>query len=171
MMPLKLAQQWVKSLLVLSLGLFGLLVGLGNVLDYNSNWQFVQHVLAMDAMEAWFDGAALKGRAITDPALQTAAYLAIIASEILFGLLCAFGGVLMLLGTLRRRRPDYVRGKTWFTLGAGLGLLLWFTGFAVIGAEYFAMWASQWNGQTKAYTFAGFILLSLIYVSQPEDGA
>ena len=38
----------IKSLLVATLGGWALLVAYGNIADYNANWQFVQHVLAMD---------------------------------------------------------------------------------------------------------------------------
>lgn len=165
---LRRAQQCFKCLLALSIALFGLLAASGNILDYDSNWQFVRHVLAMDSMEPWFNGQALKGRAITHPGWQQAAYLAIIAGELAFGLICAWGGGAMLRGALCGREEAYLRGKTLFTLGCIPALLVWYTGFAVIGGEYFAMWARQWNGQMKAYAFIGFILLSLAYLSQPE---
>jgi predicted small integral membrane protein len=42
-----------------------------NIVDYGSNYQFVQHVLSMDTT---FPDNALKGRAITDPRLWQAAY-------------------------------------------------------------------------------------------------
>jgi predicted small integral membrane protein len=77
-----------KSFLVLLIGLFALLVGVNNVLDYNSNFEFVRHVMAMDTT---FANNALKGRAITDPALHHAAYALIIAAEIATGLLCLAG--------------------------------------------------------------------------------
>src|SRR3546814_12098225 len=64
------------------------LAGFGNVTDYGSNQAFVQHVLAMDTT---FQSPALMWRAITDPALQTAAYLAIIAAEIAGAVLLWWG--------------------------------------------------------------------------------
>jgi predicted small integral membrane protein len=48
------------------LGLFGLLVAVDNVIDYGTNYAFVQHVFSMDTT---FPGNALMGRAITDPAV------------------------------------------------------------------------------------------------------
>ncbi|MFZ4171004.1 DUF2165 family protein [Enterobacter ludwigii] len=32
-------------------------------------------------------------------------------------------------------------------------VLVWYTGFAVTGGEYLAMWANQWNDQANIYTF------------------
>ena len=61
----------IKSLLVGSVALFALLVAWNNVVDYGSNFAFVQHVLSMDTT---FEGNALMHRAITTPALHHAAY-------------------------------------------------------------------------------------------------
>ena len=168
-LTLRYAQQMFKSLLALSIALFGLLVASGNVLDYGSNWQFVQHVLSMDSMAPWFNGQALQERAITSIPFQKAAYALIIFGEFIFGLLCARGGGLMLYGTFAAQPERFTHGKAVFTLGCIPALLVWYTGFAVIGGEYFAMWANQWNGQMKAYSFIGFILLSLMFISQAES--
>src|SRR3546814_6146899 len=71
------------------------LAGFGNVTDYGSNQAFVQHVLAMDTT---FQSPALMWRAITDPALQTAAYLAIIAAQIAGAVLLWWGAARMWRG-------------------------------------------------------------------------
>ncbi|UTH72350.1 DUF2165 family protein [Chromobacterium sp. IIBBL 290-4] len=160
-----------KGLLALSIGLFGLMVAGGNLLDYDSNWQFVRHVLSMDSMQPWFHGEALRGRAIHSETIQRLAYAAIIAGELATGLLCAAGGAMLLAACRPARRIWLARGKACFTLGATLAILVWHTGFAVIGGEYFAMWANQWNGQFSAYAFSGIALLALIYVNQPEAPA
>jgi predicted small integral membrane protein len=165
---LRLAQVLTKAALASSVGLFGLLVAAFNIIDYGLNWQFVQHVLAMDAMKPFYQSNSTHWRAITDPAIQTAFYWTIIAGEALVGLLCGLGGLLILIGGLSSRRRVLTLGKAIFCFGCLVALLVWYTGFAVVGGEYFAMWASTWDGQMKAYAFSGFILLSLVYVSQRE---
>ena len=60
-----------KIALVAAIAFFFTLVAFGNLTDYNSNWQFVQHVLSMDTI---FPGSTIRYRAITDPALQHAGY-------------------------------------------------------------------------------------------------
>jgi predicted small integral membrane protein len=40
----------MKSLLVASIGVLGVVVGYDNLIDYGSNWAFVQHVLSMDTV-------------------------------------------------------------------------------------------------------------------------
>jgi predicted small integral membrane protein len=161
-------QRLAKTVLALSIGLFGLLVASGNLVDYESNWRFVQHVLSMDAMQPWFGGHSLKDRAITHEEWHHVAYAAIIAAEAVCGILCSIGGLQMLWGTAKNCSHFFIKGKAWFTLGCVPAILTWYTGVAVIGGEYFAMWGNQWNGQMQAYAFISFILLSLLYISQPE---
>ncbi|AHE72522.1 hypothetical protein M942_04325 [Enterobacter ludwigii] len=162
-------QQLLKGILAASVGAFGLLVAVDNVLDYDTNWQFVQHVLSMDSMEPWFTGNTIRTRAITSPFLQQAGYITIIIGEFITGLLCSLGGLTLLYGALRRAQNAITTGKKLFIAGCIPAVLVWYTGFAVAGGEYLAMWANQWNGQTKAYTFISFILLSLLYITRPES--
>ena len=73
-MPLHLC----KLLLVTSLAAFAFIVAYDNVVDYDSNYEFVRHVLSMDTT---FPTNTLRTRAITSPALWNAAYIAIITTE------------------------------------------------------------------------------------------
>src|SRR5690348_8059241 len=77
-----------KIILCLCLAAFAFLVTFGNILDYGTNFAFVQHVLSMDTT---FPGNKLMWRAITSEAVHHAAYSVLIASEIVVGLLCAAG--------------------------------------------------------------------------------
>jgi predicted small integral membrane protein len=53
---------------------------------------------------------------------------------------------------------------------AGLGFIVWFFGFMVIGGEWFQMWqSSQWNGQEAAFRFYLTILAVLIFVMQKDE--
>jgi predicted small integral membrane protein len=157
-----------KAVLALSIGLFGLLVAWTNVAAYSINFQFVQHVLSMDALASWAQVDALTNRAITSPVVHQLGYAAIIAGEFTVGILCAVAGVLLLLAAFGAKPQRLIVGKTLALAGCGVGLLVWYLGFAVIGAEYFAMWASDWNGQNSAYLFSLFLLMSMIYLAQPE---
>lgn len=156
----------LKAVLALSMGAFALLAGYSNILDPNVNGQFVQHVLSMDTFESWFDPTAFQDRAITSQAAQTVFYFLIVVGELAAGLLFSIGGVMILSAALFGNSPSF--GKAFVVTGAIAAILVWYTGFAVIGAEWFMMWASQWNGQDKAYTFAIFILLSVLYITREE---
>ena len=68
----------LKASMVVSVGLWALLIAFDNIIDYGSNWQFVQHVLSMSTV---FPDNVLKYRAVTNPMMQTAIYWIIIATE------------------------------------------------------------------------------------------
>jgi len=159
-----------KAGLIFSIGLFGLLVAWTNVTAYTINFQFVQHVLSMDALADWAQVDALTDRAITHPAIHEWAYAGIILAELVVGLLCSVGAVVLLIATFSGHDRHVAIGKAFALAGCGIGIAVWYLGFAVIGAEYFSMWASDWNGQATAYSFSAILLLSMIYVAQPEAG-
>jgi predicted small integral membrane protein len=156
----------VKVAMVASCALFALLVAFNNLVDYGSNYTFVRHILSMDTT---FPGNALTGRAITSPALWTLGYWLIIAAEAATGLILAFGSLRLALA-VRGPAALFNAAKPAVALGVGLGFLLWFTGFAVIGGEWFAMWQSkEWNGVPSAFRFYVTLLLVLIFVMQPDS--
>jgi len=141
------------------------LAAFGNITDYGSNWLFVQHVLAMDTT---FQSPALMWRAVTDPTLQTAAYLAIIAAETAGAALLWAG-----LATLWRARDA---GPEGFQAAKGLALFalmwcfaIWVIGFIAIGGEWFAMWQSPtWNGQDSATGFATMTGIVMLFLAVRE---
>lgn len=158
-------QRFVKVALVAAVALFALLVAVNNVADYGSNFQFVQHVLSMDTT---FEDNQLRWRALTAPWLHHVAYALIIGAEAATGALCAFGAFQM----WRARSGDadaFGASKRLATLGLALGIVLWFTGFLTIGAEWFLMWQSpDWNGQQAAFRFTMVLFAVLIFLHQPE---
>ena len=155
-----------KVAMCFALGLFCLLVAFDNIFDYGTNYTFVQHVLSMDTT---FPNNVLKGRAITSPTLWTIAYWSIIAAEAVTGLLLALA-TLRLAVAVRGPASDFNAAKQLVVLGMGLGFLLWFTGFAVVGGEWFAMWQSkEWNGVPSAFRFYVTLLLVLIFVMQRDS--
>lgn len=152
-----------KIALVTAAGLFCLLVGYNNIVDYTSNFMFVQHVLSMDT--TFPENAVRAGRAIVDPKLHHAAYAIIIMAELATGAICLAGAV-RLLAALRMPAERFNAAKTLAVLGLAAGMLFWFFGFIVVGGEWFQMWQSQiWNGQEAAFRFIGSIGLILIFLS------
>jgi predicted small integral membrane protein len=155
-----------KVALVAAVGAFAFIVAYDNIVDYDSNYTFVRHVLSMDTT---FPNNALMGRAITDPRVWSAAYAVIIAFEGLTALLMVVGALALLV---RIRAPAVIfnRTKVWAVAGLTVGFGLWFFGFLVVAGEYFAMWQSQtWNGQQAAFRIAAIILGVLIFVSLPDS--
>jgi predicted small integral membrane protein len=161
-----LATRIAKALMVASLAAFAGIVTFDNIVDYDSNFEFVRHVLSMDTT---FPDNALRGRALTAPPLWHLAYALIIAVEGLTALAFAAGAA-ALLGGLSGGAAALARGRRFVAIGATLAFLLWFTGFMLIGGEWFAMWQSRdWNGQQAAFRFYITVLLVLLFVNQPES--
>jgi predicted small integral membrane protein len=143
-------------------------VAVHNVIDYPTNYAFVRHVLSMDTT---LPDNALMGHAITNPLLWDVAYWMVIAAEAVTGLVLA-GATLRLAVNLRGPARRFNAAKDLVILGVGLGFLLWFLGFMVVGGEWFAMWQSKaWNGQEAAFRFYVTLLLVAILVNQPDRDA
>ena len=125
------------------------------IVDYQSNYEFVRHVLSMDTT---FRGNALMHRAIFNESIWSLAYALIIAMEGSTALLLVVGA-LVLLNRLRAPAEVFNRSKVWAVAGLTVGFGLWFFGFMVIAGEYFAMWQSKvWNGQDAAFRIASRVL-------------
>jgi predicted small integral membrane protein len=156
----------VKIVMFGSLALFAGLVTFDNLIDYETNYDFVRHVLSMDTTPP---GNALMGRSIASPSLWRAAYALIIAGEGVTALGFA-GAAALLLRRVRSQGPSFNRAKGLTAVAAGLGFVVWFFGFMVIGGEWFQMWQSPlWNGQEAAFRIYVTILGVLIFVMQKDE--
>jgi predicted small integral membrane protein len=158
-----------KVLLVFSVAIFYTLVVLNNTTDYDSNYQFVRHVLMMDST---FPGNHGMWRAINSPAIHTAFYVAIIAWEAVTMILCWWGGARM--AAAMGSAEAFGRAKTLAIAALTLSLLMWLVAFLSVGGEWFLMWQSRtWNGQDAAFrmfTVNGIVLL-LVALKDEEDRA
>jgi predicted small integral membrane protein len=151
----------VKTAMVASTALFALLVAYNNLADYDSNYEFVRHTLSMDTT---FPDNALKGRAITSPTLWMLAYWSIILAEAATGLVLAYGAF-RLMRALRAPAAVFAAAKPYVATGVGLGFLVWFAGFMIVGGEWFLMWQSRtWNGQEAAFRFYMTLMAVGIFV-------
>ena len=154
-----------KILLTLAMAFLASLVAFGNVTDYGSNFVFVQHVMQMDSI---FPDAGIHYRAIKSPAVHHAAYILIIALELLTAVLCWMGAGSM----FRHRRANaagFSHAKHLAIWGLTLGFLVWQLGFMSVGGEWFGMWMSEdWNGVPSAFRFFMTMGLVLVYVAMPD---
>ncbi len=155
-----------KVLLVATIALFATLVTFGNITDYNTNFEFVRHVLSMDTT---LPSSGVRYRAITSPTIHHIAYGLIILTEGAVACLC-WAGAWRLLRAIPRPAEDFNNAKSLAYAGLGLGLMLWQLGFIVIGGEYFSMWqSSSWNGVPAAFRFVMMIGLTLVIVALPDQ--
>jgi len=155
-----------KTLLVFGVALFYSLVVFNNTTDYDSNFQFVRHVLMMDST---FPSNHVMWRAINSPVIQTLFYLTIIVWEIVTMLLCWWGGIQL---ARNRKGPAaaFHFAKRIAIAGLTLGMLMWLVAFLSVGAEWFLMWQSKnWNGQEAAFRMFAVIGVVLIFVALPDE--
>lgn len=148
-----------KTVSVAGIGLLALLIVIGNITDYYSNYFFVEHVLKMDTT---FPDSHLHYRSIHTPFLFHAGYILIILLEA-FMAFCCIKGAWQMFRSLKKDGVVFHASKNWAVAGITTGILIWFVGFEVIGGEWFAMWQSAaWNGLVAAERVLGFLILTLI---------
>ena len=154
-----------KILLVAGVALFYTFVVFNNLTDFDSNYQFVHHVLSMDST---FPGNHGMWRALPSPTIHLVFYLSIIAWEFVTMVLLWLGAV-RLLRAVRGQAVAFNAAKSVAVMALTLSMLMWLVAFLSVGAEWFLMWQSHtWNGQEAAFrsfTVVGIVLLILI---QPE---
>jgi predicted small integral membrane protein len=155
-----------KMLLVFAVALFYTFVVFNNTTDYNSNYQFVRHVLMMDST---FPGNHGMWRALNSQWLHTAFYVGIIAWEVITMILCWWGGV-KLARALRTSGLAFNKAKRVAVAALTLAMLMWLVAFLSVGGEWFLMWQSKsWNGQDAAFRMFTVIGLVLLFVAQPDS--
>jgi predicted small integral membrane protein len=154
-----------KLLLLSAIALFYTLVVFNNTTDFDSNYQFVRHVLMMDTT---FPGNKGMWRALSGPALHLGFYFSIIAWEILTMVLSWWGAIAM-LRKLRSPAAEFNMAKRISVIALTLGMLMWLVAFLIVGAEWFLMWQSHlWNGQEAAFRMFVVVGMVLLIMLQPE---
>jgi predicted small integral membrane protein len=152
-----------KILLLAGIALFYSLLVFNNLTDFDSNYQFVRHVLSMDST---FPGNHGMWRALPSPAFHLAFYVSIIAWEIATTILL-WWGVSRLLHAMRLPASAFNAAKRVPVLALTLSMVMWLVAFLSVGGEWFLMWQSHtWNGQEPAFrmfTVVGLVLLIVLH--------
>jgi|EndMetStandDraft_7_1072992.scaffolds.fasta_scaffold104101_2 predicted small integral membrane protein len=149
--------------------LFILLVAFGNITDFETNQAFVHHVLSMDTANFGAPvgqglDSAVMWHAVGSNPLQNAAYVGIIAWELLAGVALAAATVWWFAGSVRRR----TRARALATIGLTMIVVLFVGGFLAVGGEWFQMWrSSDWNGSEAAFRSAVIALFALLVIHLP----
>jgi predicted small integral membrane protein len=155
-----------KLVLIFSFSFYLLLVVFNNITDYNSNFQFVRHVLMMDTT---FPGNNGMWRAVNSEILHHVFYSAIIITESaasLFG----FIGCFKMFNTLKSDTASFNDSKKPAVISLLISFVLWFIGFIVIGGEWFLMWQSdKWNGINAAFRITVIVLLILLFILKKDE--
>jgi predicted small integral membrane protein len=154
-----------KILLALAVAVYYTLVVFNNVTDYDTNFQFVRHVLMMDST---FPGNHGMWRALNAPVWHKIFYIGIIVWEVAIMMLSWWGGV-RLVRTLREPAAVFQREKSAAIAGLTLALLLWLFAFLSVGGEWFLMWQSAtWNARQPAFGMFAVTGIVLLLLAQAE---
>lgn len=155
-----------KISLVAASSFFLLLVVFNNLTDYDSNYQFVHHVLSMDTT---FPGNKGMWRAVESPVVHHIFYFTIILWEAAACALLAYGA-----WRLWRARTQgaaaWQAARQYAVGGLALSMLQWFVAFICVGAEWFLMWQSKiWNGQDAAFRMFAIMGIVLLFLVTKDD--
>jgi predicted small integral membrane protein len=154
-----------KTLLLAGIALYYTLVVFNNLTDFDSNCQFVSHVLAMDST---FPGNNGMWRALPSSAWAHLFYCAIIAWEIATTILL-WWGVVRLARSLRHSAAVFNAAKRVPIVALTLSMLMWLVAFLSVGGEWFLMWQSHtWNGKADAFQMFTVVGLVLLITLQPD---
>ena len=157
--------RWAKVFLVFGVAIFYTIVVFNNLTDYDSNYQFVRHVLMMDTT---FPGNHGMWRAINSPAVHTVFYVTIIAWESLTMLLIWWGA--FRLASMAGSGKEFQAAKGVAIAALTLGLLQWLVAFLDVAGEWFLMWQSKsWNGQEAAFRMFTVLGIVLLLLALPEE--
>jgi predicted small integral membrane protein len=154
-----------KVLLLAGVGFYYALVVFNNLTDFDSNYQFVRHVLSMDST---FPGNHGMGRALNSSRIHLAFYLGIIGVEIVTTILLGWA-VVRLLGAIGEPAAAFNGAKGVAIAALTLAMAMWLVAFLAVGGEWFLMWQSRtWNGQEAAFRMFAVDGLVLLFLMQPD---
>ncbi len=154
-----------KASLLAGVGALYSLVVFNNLTDFDSNYQFVRHVLSMDST---FPGNHAMYRALTSHVWHLAFYISIITWEIATTVLLWWG-----FARLWRARnlsaSKFNAAKRIPIVALTISLMMWLVAFLVVGGEWFLMWQSpEWNGQAAAFRNFAVVGIVLLLILQPD---
>ena len=157
--------RYLKIILVVFLGLLCLIYGLQNIANLEACFQSVSYVLGMSEhtyyADSWFP-------AITNESLVWVCVFIIITSELVAGVLLLLGA----LSLLKARNSDsdsFNQAKTLSLLGAGIGIIVWFGFFGVLGGAWFQMWQTSVGAQSLGGAFQYFASCVFIWLIVRTD--
>jgi len=154
-----------KILLLGAVALMHTLIVVNNATDFDSNYQFVRHVLMMDST---FPGNHDMWRALPQSNVHLAFYLSIIAWEIATTVLL-WWGLTVLIRTVDSPVATFNRAKRVAVIALTLSSLMWLVAFLTVGAEWFLMWQSHtWNGQEAGFRMFEVVGIVLVIFLLPE---
>lgn len=154
-------KQLSKSIIVLSIGILFFIIALGNILNYETNFVYLKHIMQMDTL---LDSNNQLYRAIDNPFIHHLTYIFIIACQCVVTLWLLYTGANCVLQI--KNREQFMRHKNYAILGLTFAVMLYGFVFFTIAGEWYMSWQSPfWNAARASFPFLTYIFLALMYVS------
>jgi predicted small integral membrane protein len=167
MIKIKLAHRLAKVMLLLSCALLLSIVCVDNIVAYDINFEYIQHIMSMDTT---FKHPHLYWRAVNNPIFYHLCFGLIILIEGIVSILLWIG-VYHLFKNLRRGHSDFQLAKQWGLMGLSLALILYSLIFFVIASQWFASWQSSlWNAKDAAIPFIILLGLTYLILAKEDEG-
>lgn len=155
-----------KAILVLFASIQGFAYVAGNLMNFENARQVVSLVISQ-ADHLYYPNHIIP--VLEGNTAATIALFVIIAGEALVGLLCLKGAI-DLFTAAGADAETFGSRKTFALLGTGMGMIVWFGGFIVVGAGLFQMWQTEIGSGSfeGAFIYAATNGLVYLIVGQPE---
>lgn len=162
-----MAIRYLKAVLVAFVALLSLMYATQNLVNLEQAYQAVAYAVGMQEHGVY---PRAFGPAFAHPALVWTSLGVIVALEYAAGLAAA-KGAWDLWSARRARASDFNAAKTYAVLGPGLGMVVWFGLFGVVGGAYFQMWQTQAGALSLegAFQYAGSCALVLLFVNMTDS--
>jgi predicted small integral membrane protein len=164
---------FAAAVLVAGNALYMLLVAVGNITDYGTNFALVQHVLSMDTTN--FGGPPgsdldpdVIWRSLSDHTVWNVAYVGVIVWESLVAVVLILACAAWIRAFVKRDTFDRARALS--SIGLLMIIALFFGGFITVGGEWFQMWRSTtWNGLDPAFRNSVLAGVTLVLIHLPTS--
>ena len=155
----------IKIVLALTVALWGLLGGLGNLSSYSDGMQSVASVLSKETLP---ESALPEGPNTPSPVMVTLGFSFIWGLKIVGGALCLVGAVRM-WKFRKSGANDFTNAKRWAVSGCGVLLFMLFFGFSFVAVGPFKLYLSPMISAVElAALFATQIGVVMVFLNQQE---
>ncbi len=154
----------IKIALIMLVGLWGLISGLGNLAMTDSGFIATAEVVGADGRSGVVDW-----QRIESPPLIWAAWALLPLGKLAIALLCFYGAWRMWLS---RRAPgdEFNAAKAVALLGCGIAIAMLFGIFMVVADTYFRFWLTESSSRVMpiAFRYVCSIGIIALFVNQPD---
>jgi len=155
----------IKIILIVLVGVWGLIGGLGNLALSESGFTATAEVVGADGRSGVADW-----QRIESPLLIWAAWALLPIGKLATAVLCLYGAWRM-WSSRRLPADEFNAAKAFGLLGCGIAVAMMFGIFMVAADTYFNLWATELGSRVmpQAFLYVGSIGIIALFVNQPDS--